>query len=187
MKKALLLIDIQNDYFPGGRMELDRSAQASLQARELLTLFRDMDLPVFHVQHISNREGASFFLPGTTGVEIHENVRPLPGETLIQKNYPNSFRDTDLLTRLEGAGVKQLVICGMMTHMCVDATVRAAFDHSFDCTVIHDACATRALIFNGGEIASEKVHGAFLAALGAVYARVLSRTDFAAQMEKKES
>jgi nicotinamidase-related amidase len=183
MKTALVLIDIQNDYFPGGRMELDGSPEASLRAKDLLTLFRDRNLPIFHIQHISNRNGASFFLPDTPGVEIHANVSPLPGETIIRKNFPNSFRNTDLLTRLKDAEVSQLVICGMMTHMCVDATVRAAFDHGFDCVAIHDACATRGLAFNGEEIPSEKVHGAFLAALCAVYARVCSSSEFAAQIE----
>lgn len=187
MTTALLLIDIQNDYFPGGRMELDGSPQASLRARDILTLFRERHLPVFHIQHISSREGASFFLPGTSGAEIHANVSPLPGEAVIQKSFPNSFRDTDLLARLKDAEVDQLVICGMMTHMCVDATVRAAFDHGFGCVAIHDACATRGLAFNGGEITSGKVHGAFLAALGAVYARICSSAEFAARFDEKVS
>ena len=185
MKTALLLIDIQNDYFPGGRMELDGSPEASLRAKKLLTLFRDRKMPVFHIQHISNRKGASFFLPDTAGVEIRGDVSPLPGETIIQKNFPNSFRNTDLLTHLKDAEVNQLVICGMMTHMCVDATVRAAFDHGFDCVAIHDACATRGLTFNGDDISSEKVHGAFMAALGSVYARVCSSMEFAAQIEEQ--
>jgi len=98
MKTALLLIDIQNDYFPGGRMELDGSPEASLRAKDLLTLFRGRNLPIFHIQHISNRNGASFFLPDTVGVEFHANVSPLPGETIIRKNFPNSFRNTALLT-----------------------------------------------------------------------------------------
>jgi nicotinamidase-related amidase len=187
MKTSLLLIDIQNDYFPGGRMELDGSLKASLRAKDLLTLFRDRNLPIFHIQHISNRKGASFFLPETTGVEIHANANPLPGETVIQKNFPNSFRNTDLLTRLKEAEVNQLVICGMMTHMCVDATVRAAFDHGFNCVAIHDACATKGLTFYGDEIPSEKVNGAFLAALGAVYARICSSAEFAAQLEERMS
>jgi len=187
MKTALLLIDIQNDYFPGGRMELVGSQQASLRAKDLLTLFRDRNLPIIHIQHISNRKGASFFLPDTAGVEIHANVSPLPGETIIQKSFPNSFRNTDLLTRLKDAKVSQLVICGMMTHMCVDATVRAAFDNGFNCVVIHDACATRGLSFNGDEIPSVMVHGAFLAALGAVYAQVCDSGEFAVQIAEKVS
>lgn len=187
MRTALLLIDIQNDYFPGGRMELDGSLEASLRAKALLTLFRERNLQIFHIQHISTRKDASFFLPDTEGAEIHENVVPLPGETVIRKNFPNSFRDTALLTHLKDADVSRLVVCGMMTHMCVDATVRAAFDLGFGCVTICDACATRGLSFNGDEISSGKVQGAFLAALGAVYARVCSSEEFAAEIEGKES
>lgn len=172
MKTALLLIDIQNDYFPGGRMELEGSPEASLRAGELLALFREKDLPIFHIRHISTRKGASFFLPDSAGAEIHTNVRPIPGETVIVKHFPNSFRETGLLSRLKEAEVDRLVICGMMTHMCVDATVRAAFDHGFDCVTIHDACATRELTFNGDEIPAAKVHGAFLAALNGIYGQV---------------
>jgi nicotinamidase-related amidase len=182
MKTALILIDIQNDYFPGGRMELEGSPAASLRAGELLNLFRERNLPIFHIQHISSRKGASFFLPDTTGVEIHANVRPFPGETVLQKHFPNSFRDTGLLSCLGEAEVSRLVICGMMTHMCVDATVRAAFDHGFDCVTIHDACATRGLTFNGDEIPAAKVHGAFLAALSGIYAQVCSCGEFKAQI-----
>jgi nicotinamidase-related amidase len=182
MKTALLLIDIQNDYFPGGRMELDGSPEASLRAGELLTLFREKNLPIFHIQHISTREGASFFLPDTAGVEIHANVRPLPGETVIEKHFPNSFRETGLLSCLKGAEVNRLVICGMMTHMCVDATVRAAFDHGFACVTVHDACATRGLNFNGDGIPAAQVHGAFLAALGGIYAQVCTSGEFAAEI-----
>lgn len=186
MKTALLLVDIQNDYFPGGRMELDGSLKASLRARDILSLFRGRNLPIFHIQHVSTRKDASFFLPDTSGIEIHENVGALPGEMILQKNFPNSFRNTDLLTHLKDAEVNRLVICGMMTHMCVDATVRAAFDHGFDCIVIHDACATKGLIFNGEQISSGNVHGSFLAAMGAVYSRVYSSSEFAGLVERSD-
>ena len=87
--------------------------------------------------------------PGTEGVEIHESVAPLDGETVISKEHPNSFRDTVLEDELRKAGVDELVVCGMMTSMCVDATVRAAVDLGFDTTVAHDACATCELDFGG--------------------------------------
>ena len=86
MNQALLLVDIQNDYFPGGAMELVGSAKAGGQAGELLRAFRQKLLPVIHLQHISTRQGASFFLPNTKGVEIHESVAPIKGETVFQKN-----------------------------------------------------------------------------------------------------
>jgi nicotinamidase-related amidase len=172
MKKALLLIDIQNDYFPKGAMELEGSTEAGRRAGAMLKRFRDDNLLVVHIQHISIRPGATFFLPDTEGVLFHETVRLMPGETVIQKYYPNSFRGTMLLDHLKKEQVGHLTIGGMMTHMCVDATVRAAFDHGFACTVLHDACATRALTFGEQTIPAAHVHGAFLAALDAVYARI---------------
>ena len=172
MSTALLLIDIQMDYFPGGRMELVGSIEAAGAAARLLAAFRRAAWPVYHVQHISKQPTASFLLPSTAGIEIHPTVTPLPGEHVVIKHFPNSFRDTDLLDRLKAAGITQLLVSGMMTSMCVDATVRAAFDLGFTCTVAHDACATRDLPFDGETIPARQVHGAFLAALGAVYANI---------------
>lgn len=177
MKTALLIIDIQNDYFPKGRMELVGSDIAASRSARLLNAFRQAQWPVFHVQHISNRPGAVYFLPGTPGAEIHPSVAPLPGEPIIIKHYPNSFRETSLLEHLRGEDVGSLLVCGMMTHMCVDATVRAAFDLGFTCTVAHDACATKELTFNGLQISSEHVHGSIMAALGSVYALMKGTDD----------
>ncbi len=178
MNTALILIDIQNDYFPGGKMELDGSVEASLQAKTLLSVFREKGLPLIHVQHVSLRPGATFFIPDTKGIEFHENVAPLPHETVIRKNYPNSFRETSLLDHLEKESIKHLIIAGMMMHMCVDATVRAAFDYGFKCTVVWDASATKSLSFENEVIPAAHVHGAFLAALNNVYADVITTRDF---------
>jgi nicotinamidase-related amidase len=172
MSIALILIDVQNDYFPGGRMELVNSMQAAGSAARLLACFRKTSWPVYHIQHISTKPTATFFLPGTAGVEIHESVSPLPDEAVITKYYPNSFRETDLLERLKADGVDQLLICGMMTSMCVDATVRAAFDLGFTCTVAKDACATKDLMLDGETVPARQVQIAFLSPLSAVYARI---------------
>ncbi len=178
MTSTLLLIDIQNDYFPGGAMELAGMTRAAAHAGQVLAAFRQAGRPIFHVQHLALGPGAAFFRPETPGVEIHESVRPAPGEALIQKHYPNSFRDTGLKEALSEAGVKEVVICGAMSHMCIDATTRAAFDYNFTCTVIHDACASRDVVFDGQTIPAAQVHGAFMAALGMRYARVVSVKEF---------
>jgi nicotinamidase-related amidase len=172
MTKALLIIDIQNDYFLGGKMELEGSEPASLRAGELLAAFRKRKLPVIHVQHISLRPTATFFLPDTEGVKIHDHVTPAAGETLIQKHFPNAFRDTTLRDHLQQIGIRDLVIAGMMTHMCVDATTRAAADLGFTCSLAHDACATRALAFGDTKVPADHVHSSFLAALNGTYAAV---------------
>ncbi len=174
MNRVLVLVDIQQDYFPEGKMEVVGAVEASGAARKLLDHFRENQLSVIHVQHISVQAGATFFLPDTEGINFHENVTPLSDETVIKKHFPNSFRDTGLQVYLLSRGIKELVICGMMSHMCIDATVRAAFDQGYACMVAHDACATRNLVFNGMEIPAVQVHGAYMAALGAVYAKVLS-------------
>jgi nicotinamidase-related amidase len=174
VRPALVLVDIQQDYFPKGRMEVVGSTEASMVARKLLDHFRENGLPVIHIQHISTRPGATFFLPNTEGINIHESVKPLPNETVIQKHFQNSFRDTQLDEYLVSKGIKELVICGMMSQMCIDATVRAAFDKGYTCIVAHDACAAGKLVFNGIDIQETYVHGAYMAALGAGYAKVLS-------------
>lgn len=183
----LLLIDIQNDYFPGGRMELEGSVEASLRAAELLSSFRREGLPVVFIQHVSLRPGATFFLPDTDGVKIHENVRPHENEIIIQKHYPNAFLDTPLLAHLRGVGALRLVICGMMTHMCVDATVRAARDYGFECMVAGDACATKALVHEGRTVAAPDVHAAFLAALSGTYGKVLTTREVVDELTRELS
>jgi nicotinamidase-related amidase len=173
-KTALLLVDIQNDYFPGGKMTLEDIDAASFNASLLLGRFRERKLPVVHIRHIADRPGATFFLPDTPGSEIHPSVAPGVDETVIVKHFPNSFRETALLDQLKGAGVASVAVCGAMSHMCIDATVRAACDLGFQCRVARDGCATRALTFGRETVSAQKVHAAFMAALSAAYAQVLA-------------
>mgnify|MGYP000973861754 CR=1 FL=1 len=171
---ALVLVDIQNDYFPGGAMELRGADAAAERAAAVLDRFRTAGAPVVHVRHESARPGATFFLPGTPGADIRACVAPRAGEAVLTKAYPNSFRETPLAAQLAALGARRLVVCGMMTHMCVDATVRAAFDLGYAVTVAGDACATRDLVYEGRAVAAADVHAAFLAALAAVYATVVA-------------
>lgn len=168
---ALLIIDIQNDYFPGGAMELEGADAAGAKAGAALKEFRSRGWPIFHVRHLSTRPGSTFFLPGTKGAEIHASVAPQNGETVVEKNFPNSFRATSLHDELKG--IKNLVVAGMMTHMCVDASVRHAADLGYKITLLGDACATRAQKIAGETIPARQVHLAFLAALNGFYAKVI--------------
>jgi len=182
MKTALLIIDVQNDYFEGGSMALADSLTAARNVRRMLDAFRGRHLPVFHVRHVSVREGATFFIPGTVGAEIHPDVRPIDGETIIEKHFPNSFRETELSVHLDNQEITDLVICGMMSEMCVDATVRAAFDQGFNCTLVHDACAAGDREFAGDTINSSQVHAAIMSALGAVYARITNTDEIISEI-----
>jgi nicotinamidase-related amidase len=183
-KTALLIIDIQNDYFPGGTMELVSADETAEKAAQMLKYFRDMQLPVIHIQHIALQEGATFFLPNTPGAEINKSVRPLAGEKIITKNYPNSFRDTELLEWLKHNNISNLVICGMMTDVCVDATTRAAMDFGFHNTIITDAVTTRDRDLNGEVIPAGQITKAYVAglnALGGLYAKVSTSEQYLKQ------
>jgi nicotinamidase-related amidase len=165
MKTALLLIDIQNDYFPGGKMELVGAAEAARNAYELLQCFREHGLYHVHIQHVSTKPGATFLLPGDRGADIHDSVAHFEGEPLQIKHHPNSFRETQLEEMLKANQIERLIITGMMTHMCVDATARAAVDLGYKIIVAEDACATRNLKYEETTIPAEHVHKAFMAAL----------------------
>jgi nicotinamidase-related amidase len=178
MKTSLVLIDIQNDYFDKGSMTLEGADKASVNARLILDKFRSEGLPVIHIQHIAASATATFFLPETFGSEIHDKVKPIGNEKVLIKHYPNSFRETDLLDYLKSLHITDLVLCGMMTHMCVDATTRAAKDFGFTCTVIGDACATKNMEINGQMVKAIDVQNSFLAALNYFYSTVVTTKDY---------
>lgn len=177
---ALLIIDVQNDYFKGGKMALVGAEEAGKKTQQVLEYFRKNNLPVINIKHIATNEGADFFLPDTKGAEINSIVEPKNGEKVIVKHYPNSFRDTELLEYLQSKGIKNLVITGMMTDVCVESTTRAAFDLGFSNTIISDATATRDRELFGKIVKAEEIQRSFLAGistLGNLYARVITTAD----------
>lgn len=181
-RQALLIIDMQNDYLPGGAFPLPDAAPAVANAVKLLKTFRGKGLPVIHIQHEAVHEGASFFLPGTHGMGIHEPLTPSADEAVVVKHRANSFLGTTLEEVLKEQGIDTLTVCGMMTNNCVDATVRAAVDMGYACTLVHDACAAAPLSFNGVDVTAQQVHAAFTAALGFAYCPVVSCKEHLAAM-----
>ena len=171
---ALLVIDIQAFYFPGGMVPLSGPEAAAKQAAKVIAVFRAAGRPVIHVQHLPKDVDT----PDPTGIQeqyrIHADVLPAKGEIVVGKHHANSFRDTELLAILREMGVKKLVVTGMQTHMCVEAAVRAAADYGFEVTVVHDACATRDLEFDGTTVPAAQVHAGALAAMSGSYAAVVS-------------
>ncbi len=161
---ALVLIDIQQFYFDLDKMPLVGNEAASRKAAEILNYFRDHQMLVVHVRHKG-------------GGEFHADVMPLADEKVIEKHEVNAFLDTDLLEYLRDHGIKNLVLAGMQTHMCLEAATRAASDYGFKCTVIGDACATRDLKYGGKVIKAEDVHLSTLATLE-YYATVMTTDEF---------
>ena len=180
MARGLLVVDIQRDYFPGGAYPLVGSEDASAAAKQVLGWFREERVPVVHLRHVWDAPDAAFMRPGTAGIEIHPDVAPFEGEPVLDKAEPNGFIGTDLEGELRSRGVDELVVMGMMSSMCVDATARAACDLGFGVIVVHDACAAPDLEFGGVEVAGASVHAAFMAALADGYAKVVSADEVAA-------
>jgi nicotinamidase-related amidase len=177
--RGLLIIDIQRDYFPGGAFPLVEPEAAAEAARRALDHFRANGEPIVHVRHIWDAPDAAFFKKGTEGTEIHPLVAPEGEEPVITKDEPNAFLGTDLEQRLRADGIDELLVAGMMSSMCVDATVRSAAERGFTVTVVHDACAAPDLEFGGTAIPGASVHGAFMAALGDGYATLAASQEVA--------
>ena len=172
MKEALIIIDVQNDYFPGGTCELYHPYEAEKVIQKLISESRRISRPIVYIQHF-NEPDDYFFLEGTKGAAISNRIAPKPEDKVIVKHYPNSFLETDLDAYLKEIGVDKLIVCGMMTHMCVDTTVRAAMDYGYEITIVADACATMDLVYNGEIIPAERVQKTFLAALEGVFANIM--------------
>ena len=170
---ALILVDIQNDYFPGGRNPVVGADAATRVAKQVLDKAREKHEPIIHIQHISVRPNATFFLPSTTGIDFHPMMVPQPGEIIVQKHHPNAFRETPLLDELRSRQISRLFFCGMMTHMCIDTTVRAASDFGFKCVVVGDATATKDLTYGDVTVPAAHVQAAFLAGLSGLFAKVI--------------
>jgi nicotinamidase-related amidase len=179
-KRALVLIDIQNDYFPGGKWALSGIESAADNAARVLAAARARGDVVVHVRHEFPTADAPFFAPGSEGAKIHPTVRAADGEPVVLKHHVNAFRETDLKAILDRHGVEEVVICGAMSHMCVDAGARAASDLGYKCVVVHDACATRDQEFEGTVVPAAQVHAAFMAALKFGYATSVTADEYLA-------
>ena len=164
---ALLIIDIQDFYFAGGKSPLVEPETAAKNAGKVLAAFRAEGKPVIHVRHE--------FEPGGS---IHASVAPVEGEKVFTKTEVSCFNGTKVLAYLKERGVEKLVIVGMQTHMCLEAATRAAHDLGFECVVVGDACATRDLKYGDRTVPAADVHASTLATLNRTYAKVVDTETF---------
>jgi len=166
---ALLIIDIQDFYFPGGKVPLVEPEAAAANTALILAAFRAEGKPVVHVRHDFEPGGA-----------IHASVAPKEGEKVFTKTEVSCFNGTKVLAHLEEMGIKKLVIVGMQTHMCLEAATRSAYDLGFECVVVGDACATRDLTYGDRTVPAADVHASTLATLDRTYAKVVDTKTFLA-------
>lgn len=168
---ALILIDCQQTYREG-TMQLTGVEPALVEAADLLARFRAAGRPVIHIMHDAG-PGTPYDVKAPIG-QIADIVAPRPGEPIITKNYPSSFEKTALKEELDKRGIKNLIIAGFMTHVCVNSTARAAFNHGYANTVVANATATRPLPNpTGGEVSAQSLHDASLSALADMFAVVV--------------
>lgn len=180
-KRAVVVVDLQNDYWPSGKWPLVGIEQAAANAAKVIRNARAAGDAVFHVRHEFPSPAAPFFAPGTDGAEINPAVGPLEGEPVIVKSHPNAFRDTALKRMLDEKGVEEVVVVGAMSHMCIAATARAASDYGYATIVVHDACATRDVDFDGATVPAAQVHAANMGALAFAHGRVVGASQYAEQ------
>ncbi|MEB0204674.1 cysteine hydrolase family protein [Pseudomonas sp. CCC3.1] len=178
MKSGLIVVDLQNEYLPTGKLPLSGIEVAVANAARVIAHARNRNIPVFHIRHESTDDDAPIFVKGSDGVEIIPAVAPAGDEPVIVKNHINSFRDTDLKQQLDAHGVDEVIVIGAMSHMCIDAVVRAAADMGYPVTVLQDACATLDLTFAGVTVPATHVHAAMMAAFEFGYANVKRVDDY---------
>ncbi|KAH7818184.1 putative isochorismatase [Monocercomonoides exilis] len=182
-RKGLVIVDIQNDYFQGGRNPLSNQESAAVNALKVLNEFRKAKLPVFIIQHINEDPASRFFIKNTEGVKLHEGLEPREGEQHIVKHVPSSFVGTTLLEELKKENISEVVVIGSMSNMCIDSTARDSVHLGFKTTVIHDCCAAMDLCFGETKIPSPTVHATFMAAL-AMLAQVTDTETFLKTIQK---
>lgn len=177
-KRGVIVIDLQNEYLPTGKLPLSGIEAATANAAKVIADARNKGVPVFHVRHEFTNGEAPVFVSGSDGVKIQPAVAPVGDEPVIVKNYINAFRETDLKQQLDVRGVEEVVVVGAMSHMCIDAGVRSAADMGYPVTVLHDACATLDLEFGGVTVPAAQVHAAMMAAFAFGYATVKSTDEY---------
>jgi nicotinamidase-related amidase len=182
-KRALIVIDVQNEYFDGALPISDPPPDESVA-----NIGRAMDaasaagVPVIVVRHTSD-DDSPIFQQGSHAWELHPEVERRPRDHLVDKHLPGSFTGTNLESILASEEVDSVAITGYMTHMCVDTTSRQAAHRGLAVEILNDATGTLALTNSGGSAAGEELHRATLVAQGQFFADVLSTDDWVARLD----
>lgn len=176
-QRAIVSVDLQNFYLPSGQLPLTGIDEAVANAARVIGAARNQKDPVIHVRH-ELLPDTPLYVPNNPADEIIAGVTPVAGEEVVVKHYANSFRDTRLKQVLDAHNIDALVVVGAMSHMCVEAISRAASDLGYTVTIVHDACATRDLEFEGTLVPAAQVHAASMAALAFGYATITSTAEW---------
>lgn len=177
MKRALLVIDVQYEYFTG-KMPVTHPAGS------LGNIFKAMDganacgIPVILIQHTAPQPDSATFRRGSGEWEIHAGVLGRPHDAFIEKRLPGSFTGTDLEERLKALGIDTVAICGYMTQMCCDTTARQALHLGYSVEFLSDATGTLAISNQAGSVTAEELHRAILVTQAMRFSTVISTDDW---------
>lgn len=180
MKKALLVIDVQNEYFDG-------KLPIAYPSGSLDNILKAMDaataagVPTVVVQHASTKPDARTFRPGSVEQELRAEVAERPRDLLIEKHLPGSFTNTELEAWLRANDIDEVVIAGYMTQLCCDTTARQANHLGFGVEFLADATGTLPLQNSAGAVTAEELHRAILVTQQLSFAKVLTTNEWVAQ------
>lgn len=153
---AVIVIDIQNEYFAGGKMPIPDGMKALQNSKRLVEFAHKHGMLVFFVRHEGAADGP-LFAKGSRFAEFHKDLQPGKNDRVITKATPSSFVGTDLKQQLDSLGIKQLIVTGLMTHMCVSSTARDAVPLGYSVIIPEDATATRDLATWDNKVVDHKV------------------------------
>lgn len=171
MKRALLVIDVQNEYFTG-KLPVTYPEGSLGKIVRAMSAAAERGIPVVVVQHSASAE-SPVFRPGSEGWELHPEIQGRPRDYLVVKALPGSFTGTDLEGWLRGRGVDTVVVAGYMTQMCCDTTARQAFHLGFGVEFLSDATGTLAISNAAGRVTAEELHRAILVTQAMRFSRVV--------------
>lgn len=173
MNQALIVIDVQNDYFEGGAMPVTYPANSFDNIKKAIIAAKDHQIPVVYVKHLCP-PGADCFAPDSFGQELHADLIALGGDHIVTKEMISSFHKTDLQDYLSSKGIDTVTIAGFMTQMCCDTTARYAAHMGYHVNFLSDGTGT--LDFNNGQghASAEELHRATLITQAHCFSNVIS-------------
>ncbi len=186
MKRALLVIDVQNEYFTG-RLPITHPENSLDNILRVIDTAQASMTPIVVIQHTSPQANAKTFCRGSSGWELHPQIRERRYDLLLDKAMPSSFAGTNLEQWLRDRGIDTVAICGYMTQMCCDSTARDACHRGFGVEFLSDATGTLSITNAAGTVSAEELHRAILVTQAMRFGRVLSTDEWISLQEITES
>ena len=177
MTEALLVIDVQNEYFTG-KIPVTYPHGSIVNILQAMDAAHAAQVPVVAIQHSNRAAGAVTFVPGTPSWDLHPDVRKRPHDLLIEKTLPGSFTHTDLGSWLKDRGISSVTIAGYMTQMCCDTTARQAFHRGYGVKFMSDATGTLSIANSAGAISDADLHRAILVTQQMRFSQVMTTAEW---------